>query len=136
MNTPATDRLKVCAEHQQRVAYVYVRQSSMRQVRNNVESQKLQYGFAEQAAQLGWSRERIIVVDEDQGQSGALLVGQREKDDAARAQAVGTGKIRGQVAQPRNPDVLFTALSNCLQPPSFRNRRRGYVSIIDIWSSK
>ncbi len=72
MNTPVTDRLKVCAEHQQRVAYVYVRQSSMRQVRNNVESQQLQYGFAEQAAPLGWSRERIIVVDEDQGQSGAL----------------------------------------------------------------
>jgi excisionase family DNA binding protein len=72
MNTAPTDRLKVCAEHQQRVAYVYVRQSSMRQVRNNVESQKLQYGFAEQAAQLGWSSERIIVVDEDQGKSGAL----------------------------------------------------------------
>jgi excisionase family DNA binding protein len=72
MNPLVTDRLKVCAEHQQRVAYVYVRQSSMRQVRNNVESQQLQYGFAEQATQLGWSRERIIVVDEDQGQSGAL----------------------------------------------------------------
>jgi hypothetical protein len=73
MNTPTTDRLKVCCEHQQRVAYVYVRQSSMRQVHNNVESQKLQYGFAEQAAQLGWSSERIIVVDEDQARpdSGA-----------------------------------------------------------------
>ena len=72
MNTPATDRLKVCAEHQQRVAFVYVRQSSMRQVRNNLESQQLQYGFAEQAAHLGWSRERIVIIDEDQGQSGAL----------------------------------------------------------------
>jgi DNA invertase Pin-like site-specific DNA recombinase len=72
MNTLVADRLKVRSEHQQRLAYVYVRQSSMRQVRNNVESQQLQYGFAEQAAQLGWSRERIIVVDEDQGQSGAL----------------------------------------------------------------
>jgi DNA invertase Pin-like site-specific DNA recombinase len=72
MNTLVVDRLKVRSEHQQRLAYLYVRQSSMRQVRNNVESQQLQYGFAEQAAQLGWSRERIIVVDEDQGQSGAL----------------------------------------------------------------
>ncbi len=79
MNTATTDRLKVCADHQQRVAYVYVRQSSMRQVRNNVESQKLQYGFAEQAAQLGWSRERILVVDEDQGQSGASSIRKRTR---------------------------------------------------------
>ena len=56
----------------ERGAFVYVRQSSLRQVRNNLESQRLQYGFAEQAAQLGWSRERIVIIDEDQGQSGAL----------------------------------------------------------------
>ncbi|HEY3195161.1 MAG TPA: recombinase family protein [Candidatus Dormibacteraeota bacterium] len=72
MNAPDTDRLKVRAEHQERVAFVYVRQSSLRQVLNNLESQRLQYGFAEQAAQLGWSRERIAIIDEDQGQSGAL----------------------------------------------------------------
>lgn len=72
MNAPTTDRLKVRAEHQERVAFVYVRQSSLRQVRNNLESQRLQYGFAEQAAQLGWSRERIVIIDADQGQSGAL----------------------------------------------------------------
>jgi DNA invertase Pin-like site-specific DNA recombinase len=72
MNTPATDRVKVCAEHQERVAFVYVRQSCMRQVRHNLESQRLQYGFAEQAAHLGWSRERIVIIDEDQGQSGSL----------------------------------------------------------------
>jgi Resolvase, N terminal domain len=72
MNTSATDRVKVCAEHQERVAFVYVRQSCMRQVRHNLESQRLQYGFAEQAAHLGWSRERIVIIDEDQGQSGSL----------------------------------------------------------------
>lgn len=71
-NASATDRLKVRAEHQERVAFVYVRQSSLRQVRSNLESQRLQYNFAEQAAALGWSRERIVVVDEDQGRSGAL----------------------------------------------------------------
>jgi hypothetical protein len=42
------------------------------QTRNNVESQRLRYGFAEQAAEPGRSRERITVVDEDQGRSGAL----------------------------------------------------------------
>lgn len=60
------DREKVRAEHQQRLAFVYVRQSSARQVRNHLESQRLQYGFADQAAALGWVRDRIIVVDEDQ----------------------------------------------------------------------
>lgn len=68
----ASDRLKVRAEHLTRTAYVYVRQSSLRQVRTNLESQRLQYGFAEQAAALGWDRERIVVVDEDQGRSGAM----------------------------------------------------------------
>jgi len=68
----AVDRLKIQPEHLQRTAFIYVRQSSLRQVRTNLESQRLQYGFAEQAEMLGWSRERIVVIDEDQGQSGAV----------------------------------------------------------------
>jgi excisionase family DNA binding protein len=66
------DRLKIRPEHLQRTAFVYVRQSSLRQVRTNLESQRLQYGFAEQAEMLGWNRERIVVIDEDQGKSGSL----------------------------------------------------------------
>jgi DNA invertase Pin-like site-specific DNA recombinase len=54
------------------LAFVYVRQSSLRQVRNNLESQRRQYEFAEQAVAMGWSAERIVVIDEDQGKSGAL----------------------------------------------------------------
>ncbi len=74
MNIPVTDQVKVCAEHQQLLAFVHVQQSSTRQVRNNIESQRPHYGFAEQTAHLGWSYERIIVIDEDQGQSGALAL--------------------------------------------------------------
>jgi excisionase family DNA binding protein len=70
--TASVDHVKIRGEHQARLAFVYVRQSSPRQVRNNLESQRLQYGFAEQAAALGWTRERIIVLDEDQGKSAAL----------------------------------------------------------------
>ena len=70
--TASVNQMKVRSEHQQRLAFVYVRQSSARQVRNNLESQRLQYGFAEQAIALGWARERIIVVDEDHGRSAAL----------------------------------------------------------------
>jgi len=66
------ERSKIRAEHLERSAFVYVRQSSLGQVRNHLESQRRQYAFADQAAQLGWSRERVVVVDEDQGKSGAL----------------------------------------------------------------
>jgi len=70
--TASADQMKVRSEHQTRLAFVYVRQSSARQVHNNLESQRLQYGFAEQAVALGWTRDRIIVLDEDQGRSAAL----------------------------------------------------------------
>lgn len=70
--TASVDQVKVRSEHLARLAFVYVRQSSARQVRNNLESQRLQYGFAEQAVALGWTRDRITVLDEDQGRSAAL----------------------------------------------------------------
>jgi hypothetical protein len=75
--TASIDRVKVRAEHQQRLAFVDVRQSSPRQVRSHLESQRLQYGFAEQAAALGWTRERIVVLDEDQGKRRGTAHGAR-----------------------------------------------------------
>ena len=72
MSVRAGDGLKVRAEHQARQAFVYVRQSSLHQVRTNLESQRRQYEFAEQAAALGFSRERIVIIDEDQGKSAAI----------------------------------------------------------------
>ena len=72
MNGPMADRSKIGADHLGRLAFVYVRQSSLRQVRENLESQRRQYGFADHAAALGWSSDKIIVVDEDQGKSGAI----------------------------------------------------------------
>lgn len=72
MNTQSGDGAKIRSEHLQRTALVYVRQSSLKQVRNHLESQRRQYGFADEAARLGWPRERIVVVDEDQGKSGAI----------------------------------------------------------------
>jgi DNA invertase Pin-like site-specific DNA recombinase len=71
MNGPS-ERSKICTEHVRRLAFVYVRQSSLRQVRNNLESQRRQYAFADQAVDMGWSRDRIVVVDEDQGKTGAI----------------------------------------------------------------
>jgi DNA invertase Pin-like site-specific DNA recombinase len=67
--TPAT--MKVTAEHLRRNAYLYVRQSTLRQVLTNTESTHRQYDLRGRAIALGWTAERVVVIDTDQGQSGA-----------------------------------------------------------------
>ena len=62
---------RVTASHLQRDAYLYVRQSTMRQVIENSESAVRQYDLRGRAVALGWPRERVIVIDVDQGLSGA-----------------------------------------------------------------
>src|SRR5881397_1055104 len=66
---------KVAAEHLQRAAYLYIRQSTLRQVVENTESTERQYALRRRALVLGWVDERIVVIDEDQGQSGASVNG-------------------------------------------------------------
>lgn len=61
---------KVTGSHLQRLAMIYVRQSSLAQVRFHRESTERQYALADEAARLGWDRERIVVVDRDLGISG------------------------------------------------------------------
>jgi DNA invertase Pin-like site-specific DNA recombinase len=62
---------KVTDSHLQRNAYLYVRQSTLRQVLENTESTKRQYALRQRAVGLGWPIERVIVIDGDLGQSGA-----------------------------------------------------------------
>jgi DNA invertase Pin-like site-specific DNA recombinase len=62
---------KVESHHLERDAYLYVRQSSMKQVIENVESTKRQYALRARATALGWADDRIVVIDSDQGESGA-----------------------------------------------------------------
>jgi DNA invertase Pin-like site-specific DNA recombinase len=62
---------KVTADHLRRDAYLYVRQSTMRQVIENSESATRQYDLRGRAVALGWPLERVIVIDVDQGLSGA-----------------------------------------------------------------
>jgi DNA invertase Pin-like site-specific DNA recombinase len=56
------------------LAVVYVRQSTRRQVIDHGESTRLQYGLVDRAVALGWSRRRVLVIDEDLGRSGAGVV--------------------------------------------------------------
>ena len=62
--------LKVSASHLQRLAYLYVRQSTLRQVFENTESTKRQYALRERAIALGWPLDRVVVIDSDLGLSG------------------------------------------------------------------
>src|ERR1700732_3679341 len=62
---------KVTTAHLSRQAYLYVRQSTLRQVFENTESTYRQYALRERALALGWSLDRIVVIDSDLGQSGA-----------------------------------------------------------------
>lgn len=66
-----SESLKVQPHHLERSAYLYIRQSSMRQVIENVESTKRQYALRSRAIALGWRDDQIIVIDNDQGESGA-----------------------------------------------------------------
>jgi DNA invertase Pin-like site-specific DNA recombinase len=63
------------AAHLEKLAVVYVRQSSPKQVLENRESRERQYAFADQAVAFGWPRERVLTIDEDLGKSGRTVEG-------------------------------------------------------------
>ena len=63
--------LKVTANHLERDAYLYVRQSTLRQVAENGESKLRQYALRDRAIAAGWPTERVRVIDCDLGKSGA-----------------------------------------------------------------
>ncbi|GHO64957.1 hypothetical protein KSC_038490 [Ktedonobacter sp. SOSP1-52] len=62
---------QVTAHHLSRLACLYVRQSTLQQVLENTESTSRQYALRERTLALGWSEERIVVIDQDLGYSGA-----------------------------------------------------------------
>ena len=61
---------KICDRHLDRLAIVYIRQSSPQQVLENRESRERQYALAQLAQRLGWPAERVVIIDEDQARSG------------------------------------------------------------------
>jgi DNA invertase Pin-like site-specific DNA recombinase len=66
---------KIRPDHLDRQAFIYVRQSTLVQVRDNTASKARQYDLVQRAMNLGWPRERITVIDQDQGHSGSSIVG-------------------------------------------------------------
>ena len=66
---------KIQPWHWQRLAVVYVRQSTPQQVLDHQESTRLQYGLTERAVELGWAEAQVVVIDDDQGKSGTSVAG-------------------------------------------------------------
>lgn len=73
--TPPSRHAKVTPAHLDRLACVYVRQSSAKQVAQNKESQDYQYRLRQRAVELGWPADRVRVIDSDLGRSGSDAAG-------------------------------------------------------------
>lgn len=67
---PGNSDERLTAVRRSKFAYVYVRQSSINQVRHHQESTELQYSLVDRAVRLGWPPDRVVVIDEDLGKSG------------------------------------------------------------------
>jgi DNA invertase Pin-like site-specific DNA recombinase len=66
---------KIQAGHFERLAVVYIRQSTPQQVLENRESTARQYAFVDRAVLFGWPRERVLIIDEDLGKTGRTIQG-------------------------------------------------------------
>ena len=66
---------KVADRHRERLAIVYVRQSTPQQIERHQESTRLQYALVDRAVDLGWPHERVIIIDDDLGRSGTTIEG-------------------------------------------------------------
>ena len=66
---------KIRPAHLERQAFISVRQATLLQVREHAASTARQYDLAQRARDLGWPREHITIIDQDQGHSGASTVG-------------------------------------------------------------
>jgi DNA invertase Pin-like site-specific DNA recombinase len=72
---PCTPELKVTKAHLERDAYLYIRQSTPRQVLENIESTQRQYALRERAVALGWPVEHVHVIDCDLGKTASHVAG-------------------------------------------------------------
>jgi DNA invertase Pin-like site-specific DNA recombinase len=66
-----TPHPKILASHLARQAYIYVRQSTLRQVLHATESKERQYNLAQRACEFGWLPAQVVTIDDDQAQSGS-----------------------------------------------------------------
>jgi len=110
---------KVRAEHLARKAYLYVRQSTMRQVVENQESTKRQYDLSRRAVALGWHQDQIVTIDQDLGQS------------AASSDRVGFQKLVAEVGMDRAGIVMGLEVSRLARNSSDWHRLLEICAVTD-----
>jgi DNA invertase Pin-like site-specific DNA recombinase len=66
---------KIHSRHRERLAVVYIRQSTPQQIERHQESTRLQYALVDRALHFGWPRERVVVIDDDLGHTGKTVEG-------------------------------------------------------------
>ena len=84
---------QVTAGHLKRNAYLYVRQSTLRQVHENTESTERQYALRHRALELGWRSTQVMVIDTDLGRSGATAEGRSGFQELVAAVGLGQAGI-------------------------------------------
>jgi hypothetical protein len=102
---------KIQRRHRDRLAVVYIRQSTPQQVDRHQESTRLQYALVDRALQFGWSRDMIVVIDDDQGRSGSTI----ERPPRLPAPR-GRGRPRARRSGARHRDVPSGTLVPGLAP--------------------
>src|SRR5437764_15079188 len=93
--------LKITNAHLERDAYLYVRQSTPRQVLENTESTQGQYALRERAVALGWPFERVHIIDGDVGKIGCQAAGRAGFQELLREVAIGNAGMLVRCAAPR-----------------------------------
>ena len=120
---------KITASHLDRQAVVYVRQSSLAQVREHTESTTRQYALTETATRLGWPAARVAVIDADLGLSGRDAHSRSGLQDLVGRVCVGpVGRVQRGVRAPWSGRPLDTAPTTCRAGLTRRGRapRRGW----------
>jgi Recombinase zinc beta ribbon domain/Recombinase len=103
---------KVRADHLTRAALIYIRQSTLRQVRENTASTARQYQLTRRVQELGWPEHLIVVIDQDQGQSGASAVGRTGFEYLSAEVGLGRARARGIVWRPLRHARVLSMLHN------------------------
>lgn len=118
--TDATGKTpKISPSHLERLAYVYVRQSTVGQVRRNPGGRENQEALAERAVELGWSPRRVRVVDSDLGLSGKSADGRK-----------GFGELAGEVSLGRAGIVL------CYEASRLARNNADWYTLLDLCTLK
>ena len=104
---------KISRRHRERLAIVYIRQSTVQQVERHQELTRLQYALVDRAFHLGWARESILVVDDDLGRSGTSIEGRLGFQRLVAEVGLGNVGLVLGVEMSRLARSAVSALSNC-----------------------